>query len=92
MKKFEYKIENGRSVLEFTGSVGEAAKGVATLAHAVYSAYLKEDLELAEAFKELVKIYLVDKNSLVWTAHELKEGDSEEVETTYGEEHHGSES
>ena len=85
MKKFEFKIEAGRSVLEFTGSVGDAARGVATLAHAIYSAYFKDEPVLADAFQKLVKIYLVDEASLVWTAHELEEGDSEEVGTTYGE-------
>lgn len=86
MKRFEFKIEGGRSTLEFTGSVGDAAKGVAMLAHAVYSAYLKDSPTLADAFQELVKIYLVDEASLVWTAHELEEGDIEETEITDGEE------
>ena len=86
MKKFEFKIENGRSILEFEGSVDDAAKAVAILAHAVYSAYVKKDSDSAMAFKELTKIYLIDENSLVWQAHELEEGDIEEAEINYGEE------
>lgn len=92
MKKLEFKMENGRSILEFDGSVVDAAKAVATLAHAVYSAYVKEDPDLAMAFQELTTIYLVDEASLVWTAHELEDGDVEETEISYEEEHHGSES
>ena len=86
MKKLEFKMENGRSILEFDGSVVDAAKAVANLARAVYSAYVKEDPDLAMAFQELTTIYLVDEASLVWTAHELKEGDIEETEITDGEE------
>lgn len=86
MKKLEFKIENGRSILEFDGSVVDAAKAVANLAHGVYSAYVKEDPDLAMAFQELTTIYLVDEASLVWTAHELEEGDIEETEITDGEE------
>ena len=86
MKKFEFKIENGRSILEFEGSVGDSAKAVATLVHAVYSDYLHNDPDTAMAFQELTMIYMTDAASLVWAAHELEDGDVEEAKISDGEE------